>query len=298
MNGLLVRVGIDSADGRWNAPMRLASGEFAYVTITEAKPLRPGMARRYDKFHGAIKSFGERLPEDLRGQPTHLDPDFDHLTYGDQGQRGRRVASLEHGDLRTGTCCALGFCFPLGASPLAERQVQVGDQIIVVFDANGQPQQCLRDAQPLPVSRLHLRVRCSHRRTDGGFHSTQTGSRPNQLQPALHRIGRPSLGLHVECQHRAKAAHLCLGDGVAGISRQAGIINARHPWMPGKKLCEPARIGGLTLNPQVQCLQATFQQIAGGGVEAAAQMAGLVPDLGCQCLTCDRIEFQDAGMGS
>jgi len=99
MNGLLVRVGIDSTDGGWNAPMRLASGEFAYVTITEAKPLRPGMARRYDEFHGAIKSFGERLPEDLRGQPTHLDPDFDHLTYGDQGQRGRRVASLEHGDL-------------------------------------------------------------------------------------------------------------------------------------------------------------------------------------------------------
>ena len=29
MNGLLVRVGIDSTDGGWNAPMRLASGEFA-----------------------------------------------------------------------------------------------------------------------------------------------------------------------------------------------------------------------------------------------------------------------------
>jgi len=37
MNGLLVRVGIDSTDGGWNAPVRLASGEFAYVTITDSQ---------------------------------------------------------------------------------------------------------------------------------------------------------------------------------------------------------------------------------------------------------------------
>ncbi len=29
MNGLLVRVGIDSKDGEWNAPVRLATGKFA-----------------------------------------------------------------------------------------------------------------------------------------------------------------------------------------------------------------------------------------------------------------------------
>jgi hypothetical protein len=79
--------------------MSLASGKFAYVTITETKPLRRGMGRRYDEFLPVLKPFGECLPEALRGQPTHLDPDFDHLTYGDQGQRGRRVASLERGDL-------------------------------------------------------------------------------------------------------------------------------------------------------------------------------------------------------
>gem|GEM_PF-2855741 len=42
MNGLLVRVGIDSTDSGWNAPVRLASDAFAFVTITETKPLRPG----------------------------------------------------------------------------------------------------------------------------------------------------------------------------------------------------------------------------------------------------------------
>jgi hypothetical protein len=94
MKGLLVRVGIDSTDGCWNAPMRLASGEFAYITITDTKPLRDGMARPYDQFIPVAKRFGEQLPPPLLGTPTHLDPDFDQLTYGDQGQRGKRITSL------------------------------------------------------------------------------------------------------------------------------------------------------------------------------------------------------------
>ena len=100
MKGLLVRVGIDSTDGCWNAPMRLASGEFAYVTITDTKPMRNGMARRYNEFIPVVKRFGEQLPSPLLGKSTHLDPDFDHLTYGDQGQRGKRIQSLlNYGDL-------------------------------------------------------------------------------------------------------------------------------------------------------------------------------------------------------
>jgi hypothetical protein len=94
MNGLLVRVGIDSTDGCWNAPMKLATGEFAYITITETKPLREGMGRLYDEFISIVAKYGDQLPETLLGQPTHLDPDFDNLTYGDQGQRGKRISSL------------------------------------------------------------------------------------------------------------------------------------------------------------------------------------------------------------
>jgi hypothetical protein len=74
--------------------MRLASGEFAYVTITDTKPMRKGMARRYDEFIPVVKRFGQQLPVALVGQTTHLDPDFEHLTYGDQGQRGKRIQSL------------------------------------------------------------------------------------------------------------------------------------------------------------------------------------------------------------
>jgi len=100
MKGLLVRVGIDSTDGCWNAPMRLASGDFAYVTITDTKPLRQEMARLYDEFIPVVAHFGEKLPRELIGTPTHLDPDFVQLTYGDQGQRAKRIASvIKNGDL-------------------------------------------------------------------------------------------------------------------------------------------------------------------------------------------------------
>ena len=99
MRGLLVRVGIDSTDGNWNAPVRTASGEFAYVTITETKQMRSGLIRRYDEFLPAVTQFGQELPRELLGQPTHLDPDFPFLTYGDQGQRARSICKLQGGDL-------------------------------------------------------------------------------------------------------------------------------------------------------------------------------------------------------
>jgi hypothetical protein len=80
--------------------MRLATSEFAYVTITDSKPMRKGLARRYDEFVPVVKRFGMELPSSLMGKNTHLDPDFDYLTYGDQGQRGKRIQSLlTDGDL-------------------------------------------------------------------------------------------------------------------------------------------------------------------------------------------------------
>jgi hypothetical protein len=100
MKGLLVRVGIDSTDGCWNAPMRLATGEFAYVTIADSKPMRKGLASHYDDFIPIVKRFGVEMPALLMGKNTHLDPDFEYLTYGDQGQRGKRIRSLlKDGDL-------------------------------------------------------------------------------------------------------------------------------------------------------------------------------------------------------
>jgi hypothetical protein len=100
VRGLLVRVGIDSTYGKWNAPVRNATREFAYVSIPEeaTERLRGGMIRYYDEFIPVVTQFAQALPEPLHGRPTHLDPDFESLTYGDQGQRGRLITTLAEDD--------------------------------------------------------------------------------------------------------------------------------------------------------------------------------------------------------
>jgi hypothetical protein len=99
MKGLLVRVGIDCTTGHWNAPVNVDTCEFAYVTITETKPLRRGFKRLFDEFERTISKFEVDLPRHLEGAPTHLDPDFSSLTYGDQGERAKQIQRLTSGDL-------------------------------------------------------------------------------------------------------------------------------------------------------------------------------------------------------
>jgi hypothetical protein len=94
MRGLLVRVGIDSACGAWNAPVDLTTGNFVYVPIPESRPLRRGTERNYDKLARPLANLGTTLPTACKGKPSHLDPDFEFLTYGDQGSRAERIREV------------------------------------------------------------------------------------------------------------------------------------------------------------------------------------------------------------
>ena len=99
MKGLLVRIGIDLTSGGWNAPVDPTTLQFAYVPIPDGAQ-RPGLATPYTRVLGALAPFRDaRLPLALRARSMHLDPDFEHLTYGDDGaRRGRGAARLERGD--------------------------------------------------------------------------------------------------------------------------------------------------------------------------------------------------------
>jgi hypothetical protein len=100
MNGLLVRVGIDQTAGEWNCPVDSKTREFVYVTIPEyGFGLKRGLKRKYDEFTRPLSKFGDVLPRHLRGLATHLDPDFFHLTYGDQGPKGKQISRLVRGDI-------------------------------------------------------------------------------------------------------------------------------------------------------------------------------------------------------
>lgn len=97
--GLLVRVGIDSSFGQWNAPTCAVTNQFIYVPIPEPRRPRPGMARYYRELRPALKDFGSPLPPHLSRKRMHLDPDFQYLTYGDLGRKGQRIAQLKPDDL-------------------------------------------------------------------------------------------------------------------------------------------------------------------------------------------------------
>ena len=112
MRATLVRVGIDQAFGAWNAPVDPETNEFVYVPIPEGTkvPQHPRLATTYATVEPALRRFGAArpgvapapvtLPHALIGAATHLDPDFDQLTYGDNGERrGKAIAFFEPGDV-------------------------------------------------------------------------------------------------------------------------------------------------------------------------------------------------------
>jgi Nucleotide modification associated domain 3 len=110
MRAVLVRVGIDQEYGHWNAPVDPKSKRFVYVPIPENQKPLPGLVRPFDEVLPALQAFsselqskdaeGPEFPRVLLGCPMHLDPDFQNLTYGDNGDaRGAKVKSLKKDDL-------------------------------------------------------------------------------------------------------------------------------------------------------------------------------------------------------
>lgn len=112
MNAILVRVGVDQAYGQWNAPVDPESGCYVYVPIPERSgtPFKTGLERTYQEVFPALRDFATQsgldpasdltVPADLKKLSMHLDPDFDWLTYGDNGDvRGAEMKHLCDGDL-------------------------------------------------------------------------------------------------------------------------------------------------------------------------------------------------------
>lgn len=102
MRALLVRVGADQSEGGgyWNGPVDPVTHEFTYVAIPETQRLHRGLNKPYAAVGPTLTKLGLSLPRHLASGDMHLDPDFDHLTYGDQGERAKQIRNkLSSGDL-------------------------------------------------------------------------------------------------------------------------------------------------------------------------------------------------------
>ncbi|OFW01122.1 MAG: hypothetical protein A3I61_19355 [Acidobacteria bacterium RIFCSPLOWO2_02_FULL_68_18] len=110
MRGYLIRIGVDQAFGGWNAPMNPETNEFVYVPIPESRPMPTELATPYTLVLAALGRFEQKhplatprqvhLPRNLVPANMHLDPDFQHLTYGDSGiRRGKGLTDLGPDDV-------------------------------------------------------------------------------------------------------------------------------------------------------------------------------------------------------
>ena len=102
MRGLLVRVAADQSKGGggWNGPADSLNREFVYAAIPESFPVRHGTRKPYAALRQPLNRFGLSLPSHLKKGHMHLDPDFDHLTYGDGGERAKQIrAKIRSDDL-------------------------------------------------------------------------------------------------------------------------------------------------------------------------------------------------------
>jgi hypothetical protein len=61
------------------------------VPIPEVQKNKQGMEKSYTSISNSLSRFGVMLPPHLRERNMHLDPDFEHLTYGDEGCKGCRI---------------------------------------------------------------------------------------------------------------------------------------------------------------------------------------------------------------
>jgi hypothetical protein len=99
-NALLCRVGADQSlgGGSWNGLVDTTTGKFVYVPIPEGRLVHAGLEKPYGALGPVISKFGGVLPPHLQPRHMHLDPDFDYLTYGDQGERAKQLrANLDWG---------------------------------------------------------------------------------------------------------------------------------------------------------------------------------------------------------
>ncbi len=112
MRAILVRIGSDLSFGKWQAPIDPITNDFVYVPIPESPgtAARTGYGRYGSELMQKLETFCQRYQLDYPsaiGIPTvfsntllHLDPDFDHLTYGDNGgKRGVGIKELTKDDL-------------------------------------------------------------------------------------------------------------------------------------------------------------------------------------------------------
>src|SRR5690606_967232 len=111
------------------------------------------------------------------------------------------------------------------ASGGVERLLEVGDEVLGVFEADREADHAVGDAAAPPLPRVHVAVAGGHRLGDEAFDAAEAGRDREQPQPVDHGGGLLGGGVQDRAEHAAAAAHLLLDDPALLAGRQPRVVD-------------------------------------------------------------------------
>ena len=124
---------------------------------------------------------------------------------------------------------------------LTQRSIEIGDQVIGMFEPNGETEQGLGRARVWTFDRLSM--------LDQAFHPAEAGCARENPGVVRHRHRQRPIAFDFEGNHRPKQLHLSLGEAVLWVRVEPRIMHPRDTPMLIKKRRHPPRVFALRLDP-------------------------------------------------
>ena len=140
-----------------------------------------------------------------------------------------------------------------------ERVLDIGNQILDVFDPDGDPHQTGRDAEALTRLLGYRTVRHRDRMRDQRLHPAER-LRQRAEPHAIEKLLRVVEGPELERNHRSESIHLLSGERVLGVTGQTGVIDLLHLLLIAKVIRHGHAVLFVTLHPDGERLHAAQDQ--------------------------------------
>merc|ERR1712004_455913 len=108
---------------------------------------------------------------------------------------------------------------------VSEGVLQVSNQILFIFDTDGQADEVVMDTESFPLFLSDGGMGRDGRVLGKALKPSQALSKGEHLEAGEEGAGLLQAALDVEGDHAAESAHLLLSDLVLGVGRQAGVQN-------------------------------------------------------------------------
>src|SRR5690349_16939883 len=108
---------------------------------------------------------------------------------------------------------------------LLQRLLDVGDDIVGVFDADAQAKEAIRNSDCRARFTRHVRVRAVPRLDYEGIHSTKTRCVSDELELSNKTVGRRGASRELDRHESAKSIQHFLRDQVVDMARQSSVMD-------------------------------------------------------------------------